>query len=495
VSDEFYHDDPIEVVPKKKINPKFVTTAALIFASILFFQGTLAGNISLNSDRGLEFGQGVSQTVVCSGSTALNVIPSAGFVNSTSSGTHYLGSIRVTNIPAACSSSDVFISVYDDAGATAQTLFGSVTPLPIFDNSGTFYASASYSTYLTLTSSSAACVGASGTCYGFTVTFKNPSLLATDVSKIVIQSGANVVTLNCFQIAKECTWTTVTAVGMKNWQSIASSSDGTKLVAVVYGGDVYTSINSGATWVNRSLGNKNWWAVTSSTDGTKLVAVVNPGQIYSSTNSGVSWTLQSGSVSGAWRTISSNSDGTKLAAAVFSGYIYTSTDSGVTWVEKTNSGARAWTGICVSDDGLKLAATATSGGLIYTSVDSGASWTSRESGRQWGGLTCSVDGSKLAAIVPNTGIYLSNNSGVTWSLGLSSSQTWTSIDSSSDGSQLIAGTGGGKVFISSNSGVSWTTQTTLGNLSVDAAAVSGDGNLFVIGDSDSLSGYLYTSTG
>ncbi|MCX6444880.1 MAG: hypothetical protein NTY85_05055 [Actinobacteria bacterium] len=492
MTDDSYHDDPIEEKPKRRLRNRFLTSFVVIVASVFFFQSTLASNISLNSGSGLEFGQGVSQTVACSGNNSLNVIPSAGFVNGTSTGTHYLGSVTVTNIPASCSTFDLFISAYDDSGTSGQPLFSTITSLPVFDNSGTFYTSSGYSSYVSIASSSAACVGVSGTCYGFTVTFKNPSLLATDVSKIVIQSGANIITLNCFQIAKECTWTPATAVGKKNWQSIASSSDGTKLVAVVYGGDVYTSTDSGATWVNRSLGNKNWWAVTSSSDGTKLVGVVNPGQIYTSTNSGVSWTLQSGSVSGAWRTINSNSDGTKLAAAVFSGYIYTSTDSGVTWVEKTNSGARAWTGICVSDDGLKLAATATSGGQIYTSTDSGASWTARESGKQWNALTCSLDGTKLVAAVSSAGIYISNNSGVTWTLGLNATQSWNVIDSSSDGSQLIAGTGGGKVFISSNSGVSWTTQTTLGNLSVDAAAVSGDGNLFVIGDSNSLAGYLYT---
>jgi photosystem II stability/assembly factor-like uncharacterized protein len=492
VTEDFYHDDPKDENSSHGLRAKFLTSFVVIVASILFFQSTLASNLSLNSGSGLEFGQGVSQTVVCSGNNSLNVIPSAGFVNGTSTGTHYLGSVTVTNIPASCSTFDLFISAYDDSGTSAQPLFSTITSLPVFDNSGTFYSSSAYSSNVSIASSSAACVGVSGTCYGFTVTFKNPSLLATDVSKIVIQSGANIITLDCFQIAKECTWTPATAVGKKNWQSIASSSDGTKLVAVVYGGDVYTSTDSGATWVNRSLGNKNWWAVTSSSDGTKLVGVVNPGQIYTSTNSGVSWTLQSGSVSGAWRTINSNSDGTKLAAAVFSGYIYTSTDSGVTWVEKTNSGARAWTGICVSNDGLKLAATATSGGQIYTSIDSGASWTARESGRQWNALTCSLDGTKLAAAVSNTGIYISNNSGVTWTLGLSASKSWNAIDSSSDGSQLIAGTGGDKVFISSNSGVSWTSQTTLGNLSVDAAAVSGDGNLFVIGDSNNLAGYLYT---
>lgn len=496
MSDDFYHDDPIEEKTKRKLRSNLLTPAVFVIGSVLFFQSTLAGNISLSSGTGIEFGQGVSQTVVCSGNNSLNVIPSAGFVNGTSTGTHYLGSVTVTNIPAACSSFDLFISAYDDSGTSAQPLFTTITSLPVFDNSGTFYTSSAYSSYVSIASSSAACVGVSGTCYGFTVTFKNPSLLATGVSKIVIQSGANIISLDCFQIAKECTWTQITAAGARNWQSIGSSSDGKKLVAVVYGGDVYTSTDSGATWVNRTASgtghNLGWWAVASSSDGTKLAAGLYSGQIYTSTNSGVSWTLQTGSISASWRSISSNRDGTKLAAAVFTGYIYTSTDSGVTWVEKTSSGSRAWTGICVSDDGDKIVATASSGGQIYTSTDSGATWTARESGRQWSAITCSDDGTKLAAIVPNDGIYISTNSGVTWTKRLASSQTWNIIDSSSDGSQLIAGTGGGKVFISSNSGVSWTTQTTLGNLSVDAAAVSGDGNLFVIGDSNSLAGYLYT---
>ena len=35
-----------------------------------------------------------------------------------------------------------------------------------------------------------------------------------------------------------------------------------------------------------------WTSVASSADGTKLVAVENNGQIYTSTNSGASWTLR-----------------------------------------------------------------------------------------------------------------------------------------------------------------------------------------------------------
>ena len=37
------------------------------------------------------------------------------------------------------------------------------------------------------------------------------------------------------------TWTERTSAGSRNWGGVASSSDGTNLVAVVYGGYIYTS--------------------------------------------------------------------------------------------------------------------------------------------------------------------------------------------------------------------------------------------------------------
>ena len=502
MSDDFYHDDPIEEKPNRKLRNNLLAPEVLIIGSLFFFQSTLASNLSLNSGLGLEFGQGVSQTVACSGSTSLNIIPSAAFVNASSSGTHYLGSITITNIPSACSSSDVFISAYSDSGTTAQTLFGSVTSLPIYDNSGTFYTDSTYSSYLTLTSSSAACVGASGTCYGFTINFKNPTLTATSVNKIVIQSGANIITLNCFQTAKSCTWSKNTLAGSRYWRALASSSDGTKLVAVVYYGDIYTSIDSGATWVDRTPSgtghNLNWYSVTSSSDGSKLAAVVNPGQIYTSSNSGQSWTLQSGSPGGAWRSITSSSDGTKLAAVIQGSGLYTSTDSGVTWTVQTNAGSRAWVAICSSTDGSVLAAAVPSvGGGIFISTDSGSTWTARASARQWDGVACSGDGSKLAATVTNDYIYLSSNTGVTWAASSSPNRYWLSIASSNDGAKLVAGmlSGASYVYISTNSGATWSAQnsSTVGTTAdIYGLTVSGDGNLIAAGE---YSGYIYTTTG
>lgn len=86
--------------------------------------------------------------------------------------------------------------------------------------------------------------------------------------------------------ASGATWTNETAstsLSGLDWSSIASSADGTKLVAVIgantpgYSGDIYTSANGGETWTDDATGtaasNLNWTSVTSSSDGTHLAAV------------------------------------------------------------------------------------------------------------------------------------------------------------------------------------------------------------------------------
>lgn len=79
------------------------------------------------------------------------------------------------------------------------------------------------------------------------------------------------------------------AVVTRLWQSVASSADGSNLVAVVNNGQIYTSTDSGVIWTPRAS-NRRWLSVASSSDGSKLVAVVRGGQIYTSTDSGVTWT-------------------------------------------------------------------------------------------------------------------------------------------------------------------------------------------------------------
>ena len=58
--------------------------------------------------------------------------------------------------------------------------------------------------------------------------------------------------------------------------------DGAKLAAVVSGGNIWTSTDSGATWTEDTSvgGTKGWNSITSSNDGTKLAAVVYYGNIW-----------------------------------------------------------------------------------------------------------------------------------------------------------------------------------------------------------------------
>jgi photosystem II stability/assembly factor-like uncharacterized protein len=171
-------------------------------------------------------------------------------------------------------------------------------------------------------------------------------------------------------------WVDQPQSGRLNWSCIASSSDGTKLVAVVHGGWIYTSADSGVTWTARDS-SRTWNSVASSTNGTRLVAVDGaPGQIYTSTDSGTNWTAHESNR--IWQAVASSADGTKLVAAVYNGQIYTSTDAGTNWTAGQiapdfNGGNtniyRAWRAVASSADGTKLVAVENPGGgtngLIY----------------------------------------------------------------------------------------------------------------------------------
>lgn len=240
----------------------------------------------------------------------------------------------------------------------------------------------------------------------------------------------------------------------RGWIAVASSSDGSKLVAAVNEGQIYTSTDSGANWTPRES-NRPWSGVASSSDGSKLVATVAGGQIYTSTDSGAVWTPRDSDRS--WRSVASSADGSKLVAAAAGGLpiagwvgnVYTSIDSGVSWTPRETD--RSWTAVASSSDGSKLVAL---DGQIYTSTDSGIGWTPRETNRQWSAVASSADGSKLVAVVTNGRIYTSIDSGVSWT-PRESNRAWTSVASSADGSKLVAVVREGQIHASTDSGVTW----------------------------------------
>ena len=244
------------------------------------------------------------------------------------------------------------------------------------------------------------------------------------------------------------------------WSSVASSADGAKLVACALGGYIYTSPDSGVSWTPVA-DPRNWWSVASSADGAKIVACVNGGQIYTSPDSGANWTARESSR--AWYGVASSADGTKLVACVSMGYIYTSSDSGVTWDMRPLF--RNWYGLASSADGTRLVG-CVYGGQMYTSSDSGVTWTARESNRNWQSVACSADGTKLVACVRDGQIYTSSDSGVTWT-ARESDRAWYGIASSADGTIFAACAYGGQIhtYGSYGSVISETMTGTGGSLS------------------------------
>ena len=260
------------------------------------------------------------------------------------------------------------------------------------------------------------------------------------------------------------------------WDAVASSDDGSKLVAVINNGQIYTSTNYGVNWTARE-NFRIWSSVASSADGTKLVACVNGGQIYTSTDSGVSWTPRD--ANRAWSSVASSLDGVKLLAVVngASGQIFTSENSGVNWTARGT--LPNFTACAISGNGSNMVVTV-QGGLIYTSTNGGFNWTPRASSGSWTCVASSADGSRLVAGQNPGFLYVSPDFGATWiPIGISAS--WTGLGSSADGSRMIAVANGGGVYVSLDSGVNWQQRANLPITSTiyNGATVSGDGSTMV----------------
>jgi hypothetical protein len=322
------------------------------------------------------------------------------------------------------------------------------------------------------------------------------------------------------------TWTQTIAPS-NDWQCIASSADGSRLVAGQDPGPIYLSTNSGATWVPTIVSNQYWFSVASSADGTKLIAVAPnnsgnyPGGVYISTNAGGTWV--SNSLSGAnmsWSSVASSADGNTLAVAayynlteglLFPGAIFSSTDAGATWVSNSMNNA---VGVAMSADGTKMIAVASQ---VYLSTNSGIAWTpdtaapvigSWDSPSQF--IASSADGNKLVLCAPSslnfdgptppTLVYTSTNFGNTWNPAPMPANYWNFVASSADGNTLLATpvfTRAGPICLSTNAGATWSTN----NSPIQdwgALASSADGGKLVAAaaadvNDDVNSGVIYTS--
>jgi hypothetical protein len=159
-----------------------------LISLVTVFGSTLAANISLGTGS-IEFGQGVLATTACSGNTSLTMTPRAQFVNASGAGAFYFKSITVSNIPLGCQGSDFQINAYDSSSAVALALFDSTAKnVIVYDGSSAFQVGGGLTGFTV----------ASGV-DSFTVTFTNPVALASNVSRITIQSA-----IHALQTSEQC---------------------------------------------------------------------------------------------------------------------------------------------------------------------------------------------------------------------------------------------------------------------------------------------------
>ncbi|AMO24573.1 hypothetical protein GCM10027034_11350 [Ramlibacter solisilvae] len=278
------------------------------------------------------------------------------------------------------------------------------------------------------------------------------------------------------------------------WISSDMTATGSRMVAVQYGGGMFTSSDLGATWtrlthalVNNAAG-LNFESVTMSADGQRLAAVIQPtptgptptGRLQFSNDGGATWTaatLPAGTYW--WRGVDSSADGQVIMAVAHTSEIFLSTNAGATWVARpviltgtTTPVLESWYRVKMSADGNTIAVAANSFGTgpgsgIFVSRDRGASWTrSFTQTADYTAIAMSSDGKSIAASMSDRTVgttttpgrvVMSTDSGATFApLTMPAGATnWRTIAMSADGAKLAAATG---LFFPATPGQLYTSQ-------------------------------------
>jgi hypothetical protein len=222
----------------------------------------------------------------------------------------------------------------------------------------------------------------------------NSASLAMSYNGLVVLGAANGGKLS-YSGDGGASWSTLANSPSIYWYDTAVSSDGSRLYAA--SGYVYYSSDAGVTWT-AGTGVSGGNSVATSSNGTKLVAGTTSGYIYTSTDSGSTWTARTGSGSRSWESVASSADGSILYASENSGSIYRSADSGATWTSLTAAGIKSWRTLSASADGTSIVAVAANDSS-YISLDSGLTWSAYTAGSppaSWGEVSMSANGNKVA---------------------------------------------------------------------------------------------------
>ena len=173
---DYYCDDPNipESQNKKRIFPTLLAAILVLLSGSLFLQSTLASNISINSNKSLEFGQGTSQTTTCDNLVTLT--PFGSFTNSSGAGSFTFTGVTLSGLDTrvqGCAGDTLSISAYGQTGNALNSFSIAIA------SDGTF----------TSSEGSITNAGAQGSTSNVTLTFSSPNVNSTAVYKITIQSS------------------------------------------------------------------------------------------------------------------------------------------------------------------------------------------------------------------------------------------------------------------------------------------------------------------
>jgi photosystem II stability/assembly factor-like uncharacterized protein len=447
--DDQYFDDPhLPLKERKRWTKPFLSLSAI--SAILVLSSTFASNINLNNSAPVEFGQGVVATTACDNSITLT--PLASFKNKSSGEFFAFSGVKISGIDGTsqisstdegCAGKYFTVKAYGSTGNTPL-----VSAIVTLNNAGVF-ASGDGRTAATSESTTNSSV---------TLTFDEPSVSASNVYKVTLESSAGVINLASitsfpsgiyiasidnsrndvtYAIAgsldingdfTQCklyrsnnlgtTWTEVSALPFCFWY-MTVSNDGTRLLAADWGGEIYTSSNSGVTWTNR--GNpKQWWGFSSSGSGQVVVGITEKVSVHISNDYGQTWSTPAGlTPSGTFTKSAISDDGQKIMILDSYGRIYLSNNSGSTFTQRGEE--RNWYAGAMSGDGSRLYAAegmdvGMTVGQIYTSDDFGLTWVPRSINNMWWQMRSSYDGKTVIAMASDKieTVFVSTDYGVTW---------------------------------------------------------------------------------
>jgi photosystem II stability/assembly factor-like uncharacterized protein len=257
----------------------------------------------------------------------------------------------------------------------------------------------------------------------------------------------------------------------RNWRNVAvARANGAIQVAVAQNDHIYVSVDYGSSWFIRDE-LRNWESIATNTDGLYMTAVVFGGNIYRSTDTGDTWDVIAGTL-GTWQSIDMSASGELQIAINRIGSAYISPDYGASWVVSIVNNGAILSSVRVNKDTAQYQVIVGNTGDIYTSDDSGVTWVGHGFRESWTCVAVSDDGTFQTAAASRGGIYQSGSTAMDTWIELMEPKNWVSVAMSSNGLFQMASVAD-NVYSSSDAGITWDGPTSLSNAGTLAMSANG----------------------